>query len=375
VRSGRGRSPSEAGVACRGCLLLADISGYTDYLLASPLEYAEDVLSDVMTTVVGRLEPVLRLNKLEGDAAFCYALESEIDSSMLLDTIEECYFAFRARLRGIEHSTSCSCPACAKLPALNLKFIAHHGEFIRRATDSGEELTGQDVIVVHRLLKNSVAETLGLTAYALFTEACVVALGMSPPDLGLVEHRETRADLGETGVFVEDLESRWQEEQGRRRSFVTTGEAAFEVETVMPAPPPVVWDWLTSPGRRMLWQGSRIDEVTAGGRRSTGTTSVCVDGRAQIYEEILDWRPFRYFTERNTLRGSIKLVLTTELEEIEEGTRVRTRARRLQGKDRLVWLAVGPQVQRKLRDGYGQLAQLLAVPEPRFSSETRLPVL
>lgn len=375
MRVGRPRPLSRPGAADRGCLLIADISGYTDYLMASPLEYAEDVLADVTETVVGLLEPVLRVNKLEGDAAFCYALEEEIDASMLLDTIEECYFAFRTRLRGIEHSTSCSCPACAKLPVLNLKFIVHYGDFIRRPTASGEELTGQDVIVVHRLLKNSVAETLGLHAYALFTEACVSALGMSPAALGLLEHRETYADVGGTGVYVEDLERRWKDEQERRRAFVARDEAAFEIEALMPAAPAVVWDWLTTPARRMLWQESRIDEISPAGRRGAGTMSFCVDGRAQIYEEILDWRPFHYFTERNTLRGSLKLVVTTELEPVADGTLVRTRTGKLRGKDGLLWLVLGPQVRRKLRHRYRRLSALLAQPAPRFATPTRLPIV
>jgi len=372
VQSGRSRSPSRPGGANRGCLVIADISGYTDYLVSSPLEHAEDVLADVTSAVVTRLEPVLRLNKLEGDAAFCYALAGEIDASLLLDTIEECYFAFRARLRGIEHSTSCDCPACAKLPLLNLKFIVHWGDFIRRPTPSGEELTGQDVIVVHRLLKNSVADTLGLTAYALFTEACVDALGLDPAALALSQHREAYADVGETGAWVEDLEARWKEESSRRPVFVPRDGAAFEVEALLSVVPAVAWEWLTSPARRMLWQTRSVDETSPAGRRGAGTTSFCVDGRSKVYEEILDWRPFQYFTERKTFPGPVGLVVTTELEPAGEGTIVRTRGTRPAGKDRLVWLAVGRRTRRELELAYGRLAGLL---EPRFSTATRLPVL
>ena len=172
-----------AAAASRGVLLVADISGYTDYVVASPLEYAEDVVSDVTTTVVDRLGAVITVNKLEGDAAFGYALDEELDATMLLDTIEECYFAFRGRRRGIEHAVSCTCPACTKVTDLDLKFVVHHGDFVRRANQLGEELTGNDVIAVHRLLKNTVSATLGLRAYTLFTEQCVAALGLDPASL------------------------------------------------------------------------------------------------------------------------------------------------------------------------------------------------
>ena len=53
-----------------GCLLIADISGYTSYLGATELQHAHDVLVDLMETIVGSLRPRLHIAQLEGDAAF-----------------------------------------------------------------------------------------------------------------------------------------------------------------------------------------------------------------------------------------------------------------------------------------------------------------
>ena len=38
--------------ADRGCLLLADIAGYTSYLQGSELEHAKDVLTDLLETII-----------------------------------------------------------------------------------------------------------------------------------------------------------------------------------------------------------------------------------------------------------------------------------------------------------------------------------
>lgn len=236
--------------ADRGCLVIADISGYTEYVVTSPLEYAEDVVADVTAGVVERLEPILRVNKIEGDAAFGYALEEELDASMLLDT------------------------------------------------------------------------------------------------------------------------TRWDAERERRHVVVEPGEASFTVEVVLPAPPAVAWKYLTSPQRRLLWQVDGIEQADEGGRRCTGTSSVCIDGRAKIYEEILDWRPFDYFTERNTLSGGIRLVQTTSLEAEGGFTRVVTRGRP-EGGRRLGWLAAGPRVRRRLQARYERLARLMPVEIPE---ERRLPL-
>jgi hypothetical protein len=347
----------------RGSLLIADISGYSNYVVSGPLEYAEDVVAEITRDVVERLEPILRINKLEGDAAFGYALDGELDASMLLDSIEECYFGFRRRLRGIEHSTNCSCNACAKAPDLNLKFVAHHGEFIRRTGARGEELTGHDVILVHRMLKNSASEALGLHGYALCTEACVNALGIDPVALQMSRHSEPYSDVGEVPGWILDLDGRWQMELERRRVFVSSDEAAFEVEVVVPNPPPVAWDYLTSPQKRLLWQVDEIEQVDAGGRRSTGTSSVCIDGRTKIYEEILDWRPFEYFTERISLARGVSVVLTTALEPENEVTRVVTRARP-DGSRRVAWIAAAPGLRRRLQARYRRLAALMPAQIP-----------
>lgn len=352
-----------------GCLLIADISGYTDYVVSSPLEYAEDVVADITRDVVERLEPVLRVNKLEGDAAFGYALDDELDASMLLDSIEECYFGFRRRIRGIEHSTNCSCNACVKAPELNLKFVVHHGEFIRRAGARGEELTGHDVILVHRLLKNTAAQALGLKGYALCTEACVSALGVDPVALGMRSHSERYEDVGEVPGWLIDLEARWDVERERNRIAVGPADAAFSVEVMLPATAPVAWEYLTSPQRRLLWQVDEIQEADAGGRRCTGTSTVCVDGRAQIYEEILDWRPFDYFTERMSVAGRGSVVLTTELESNGAATRVITRAR--PDERGFGWLRNGPRLRRRLQRRYERLAAIMPTHIPE---EKRLPL-
>jgi hypothetical protein len=352
----------------RGCLLIADISGYTDYVVSSPLEYAEDVVADITRDVVERLEPVLRVNKLEGDAAFGYALDAELDASMLLDSIEECYFGFRRRIRGIEHATNCSCNACVKAPDLNLKFVVHHGEFIRRSGARGEELTGHDVILVHRLLKNTAAEVLGLRGYALCTEACVRALRIDPLALGMKRHSERYAEVGEVPGWLLDLEARWEIERERRRVVVGPADAAFAVEVAVAAPASVAWEYLTSPQKRLLWQVDQIAEVDAGGRRCTGSSTVCVDGRAQIYEEILDWRPFDYFTERLSL-GGLNVVLTTQLEVDGDGTRIITRARpEARG---FGWLRKGPRLRRRLESRYERLARLMRAQIPEAK---RLPL-
>src|SRR5687768_8851699 len=94
------------------CLLIADISGYTDYLAGVELDHAQDILADLVDTVVSGLRPTFRLAKLEGDAAFAYVIAETIDGSLLQDTVERTYFAFRRRMRDIRQASRCECNAC-----------------------------------------------------------------------------------------------------------------------------------------------------------------------------------------------------------------------------------------------------------------------
>jgi uncharacterized protein YndB with AHSA1/START domain len=335
-------------IAERAYFVIADISGYTSYLVGSELEHAHDILADLVETVVKALRPVLRLAKLEGDAAFAYALDDKIDGSMLLDTIEGCYFAFRRRLASIRQATTCECAACATIPRLNLKFFAHHGECVRHRIAGLEELSGTDVILVHRLLKNRVAETFGVNAYALFTTACMIAMGLDPETLAIRPHEETYEHIGLVRGFVEDLETRWGHEQDHRRVFVTPENAEFEAEALLPAPPPIVWHYLTDPAKRVRFQPGtdRIDQHTVGGRRGVGTMNHCVHGHGTTLEEIRDWRPFEYFTVAATVPGFGPMTYMFHLTPEGQGTRFRFRLQKIRAKkQRDAWPAVAPAFQ------------------------------
>ncbi len=308
------------------CLLIADISGYTSYLAGAELDHAQDILADLMTTVVGALRPGFRLAKLEGDAAFVYVLTERIDGPQLLDTVERTYFAFRRRLRDIAQASSCACNACVRMPTLDLKVVVHHGSIIRHKVAGREELVGSDVIVAHRFLKNHVVERLGLPAYALFSEACLAIMGVDPGALGMTEYRGTYDDLGEVGGWVHDLGGAWTAEQERRRRVVTEREAGYVFDTTVPAPRDLVWSFMTDPAIRPRWQAgvTGVTELPTVPRRGIGTTNHCMHGADVLVEEILDWRPTDYVTHRSTMSNGFQATSSFVLEDVPDGTHIRT---------------------------------------------------
>src|SRR6476660_6705961 len=85
--------------------------------------------------------------------------------------------------------------------------------FVEHDVAGSRELVGPDVVLAHRLLKNSVQERSGLRGYALLTAASVGRLGIDPAATGLVEHLESYPDVGDVPSWLLDLESRWREEE------------------------------------------------------------------------------------------------------------------------------------------------------------------
>jgi len=365
------------------CFLIADISGYTGYLADVELDHAQDILADLVGTVVSALRPNFRLAKLEGDAAFMSMTAEKVDGSMLLDTIERCYFGFRRRRRDVGQATSCECNACVRIPDLDLKFVVHHGSAIQQKVAGRQELLGSDVIVAHRLLKNDVVERFGINAYALISQRCIDAADIDPAALGMREHRETYDHIGDVPAWVHDLERRWQEEEARARVFVTPEEAFVTVTAHAEVPPQVAWEFLTKPGQRMTWQ-PWVTEVTiegaAGGRRGIGSANHCMHGKDAVIEEILDWRPYDYVTDRTILAtpdGPLRVLHTIELEPTTTGTTIHMRFAAPKTKRELPLMKViGPAYGQALQANCPSLvAQLAAALAARESDRAPEPAL
>ena len=345
------------------CFLIADISGYTSYLAGVELDHAQDIIADLMATVVKCLRPPFKLAKFEGDAAFFYATGDKFDGSLLQDAVESAYFTFRKRLRNIDQATSCQCKACHGMQQLDLKFVGHYGEFIRQRMAGRDELAGRDVILVHRLLKNDVKERLGNHAYALYSEACIEAMGIDPGAADLAGHEETIDIIGKVTCRVRDLEHAWRDEKDRGRNLVTQAQAARVIEFEIAAPRQKVWEYFTLPGQRPKWRGAdEVRESSAGGRRGIGTTNHCMHGPHAIIEEILDWRPCDYLTLTTLLPmpDAPKVLMTYAfLENADGGTRVEIRVARPKPKDKQFLEHVLGEFQANITNEVASLRQIL----------------
>jgi hypothetical protein len=152
----------------RALLLLADIGGYTRFmkLHRMSLAHAQENTDRLLKAVVDAA-PRLRLADLEGDAAFLYVPEpaDEEVASTIAGLAGAMHRAFHGEQERMSSLRLCLCDACCQVGDLRVKFIAHLGDVVRQKIGRTEKLAGLDVILAHRLLKNTVP----LPEYLLLT--------------------------------------------------------------------------------------------------------------------------------------------------------------------------------------------------------------
>ena len=186
-------------------------------------------------------------------------------------------------------------------------------------------------------------------------------------------HTETYDRIGEVPGWVHDLDRRWQEEEARGRVFVAPDDSILVVSVPTDVPPQVAWEFITRPGQRMSWQPwvTEVDvQGATGGRRGPGSANHCMHGKDAVVEEILDWRPYDYVTDRTVLEtptGPIKLLHTVEFEPTTAGTTIHFRyAAPKTKREKELMTVIGPAYGAALESGVPSLlAQLDAAGGPR----------
>jgi len=202
--------------------------------------------------------------------------------------------------------------------------VIHYGEYVIQKLADREELLGADVIVPHRMLKNSVIEQTGIKSYALFSDAAAEASKLSQLAYPLIAHSEVYAHIGEVNMQVLDLRNVWEREQEKHRFVVAPEDAWLTFEWDAPYPPSIVWEYLTTPRLERQWAGYDLVERTdsLGGRFQPDTTYHCAHGEIHFFNKILDWKPFEYVSLEQHISIGIKLVQTRQVVEAPSGTKI-----------------------------------------------------
>ena len=377
-----------------GHLLIADISGYTQYLSSSELEHAQEVLRSLMELLIDRTLPPLRVAGLRGDAVFSYSLAGVAKGGQtLVEMIEDTYVAFRRAIEQMVINTTCGCNACANISTLDLKFLVHYGTFSISPLRGTDELVGSAVNELFRLLKNHIADTTGVRAYTAYTAEAVEALGLDGFTTNLIRHTETYSDLAPLTVWIQDMHPVWERDQRDTRFQIDSDNVLVRVETELPVPLGVAWELLLQPRYRSIVFGLDRQEPSQRqqGRIAEGSVFTCYHGKSGVTtQSVLALQPMDHMvTEDTTPIPGAKIFDQIDLQPKGDSTVVTITCSRARGP----WIsrfindlvgrrllgprlsrglaALGEEVERELADG------TLAIPEPNdgIASEVEAAVI
>ncbi len=196
-------------------LVVVDISGYTRFITERTLTltHAEQIITDLINAVLDQSYHPMILNKLEGDAALMYReLErDDVDGARdVLGQVRSFFPAFNARAAELcATRKNCSCDACSNILALTLKAFVHVGEIAIKQIRQFDELAGEPVILLHRLMKNKVESR----EYVLLTSAAAQHAHLN--ESALRSHVEDVEGMGTQRLWIATPESLPEPLKGR----------------------------------------------------------------------------------------------------------------------------------------------------------------
>jgi uncharacterized protein YndB with AHSA1/START domain len=199
------------------------------------------------------------------------------------------------------NNTTCQCAACRNMGKLDLKLFIHYGPYVETTIGGRTELGGSDVILIHRLMKNTIVADTGVAAYAAFTAAAVDAIGIPDYFAEGHHHTETIDKFGDVAIIVIDMQPLWRDHRSRETVTVPEDDIWFpDVVGEVPAPPDRTWHYLTHPDRRGDWVDGVVKFTRTNsdrGRVAAGTVDHCAhgDGRVSVFT-MRDVRPYDHVT-------------------------------------------------------------------------------
>jgi len=162
-------------------ILIPDISGFTEFMTTTELSHGSQAINMLIDAIVAPIEDEYEVAEIEGDAVLMIKKGPAPSKKEICDTCLRIFNSFHAQRRWIQKHSVCPCGACLCIGELTVKFIVHHGPVAEIKVGRFVKQSGTDVIVAHRLLKNSIDNN----EYLLITEKLLQQVSDSAEALGM----------------------------------------------------------------------------------------------------------------------------------------------------------------------------------------------
>ena len=147
---------------------IPDITGFTKFITSTDdPQFANRVITNLLNKVVAVNILGMNIAEIEGDAVFFYKTGRLPAINNVAKQCQLIYDTFTATITTYQQSDPALYEKYLAQNQLGIKIVIHHG-YINLAKIKGRtKLMGEDVILVHKLLKNSISEP----CYILLTDS------------------------------------------------------------------------------------------------------------------------------------------------------------------------------------------------------------
>lgn len=253
---------------------IPDISGYTKFVSETEIAHSQHIIQGLLETLVDANSLGLTVSEFEGDAILFYRAGAPPALDDFVGQARKMFVAFHTLLQTIEQSRVCQCGACAGASGLTLKIVAHSGPASPLRVKDHLKFIGKDIIVAHRLLKNSVPDR----EYLLLTRELLGPDGAASAGLFL-DGADRYDEIGEVAYRYMTL-GRYRSEvkvEPPKPFVLKNPHLVLELSQSIRAPAPKVFAALSDLPGRMKWiEGIKRVELGSDQANYIGAHHVCV---------------------------------------------------------------------------------------------------
>ena len=147
-------------------ILIPDISGFTEFMTTTELSHSSHAINILIDAMLKAIGEEYEVSEIEGDAVLLIKKGAAPSKQEIFDTCLKIFHAFHTQRMWMQQHAVCPCGACQAIINLTLKFVVHHGPLAEIKVGRFVKQSGTEMIVAHRLLKNSIPSN----EYLLMTE-------------------------------------------------------------------------------------------------------------------------------------------------------------------------------------------------------------
>jgi Protein of unknown function (DUF2652)/Polyketide cyclase / dehydrase and lipid transport len=137
---------------------IPDIGGFTKFIAETEIQHSQHIVQEILELLVDANTLGMKVGEFEGDPVLFYRNGAPPSLEQLVQQARTMYLDFHSHLKKFEYHRICQCGACAGAAGIALKMVAHFGSAGTMRVKDHVKFVGKDIIIAHRLLKNSVTE-------------------------------------------------------------------------------------------------------------------------------------------------------------------------------------------------------------------------